>query len=165
MNGFLDNAPLTLALVRELGLEPELEPSSGAARKRFLYRDGRLHPLPTSPLAFFTSSVLSPAGRLRVALEPFAPKAPPGDETIHHFAARRIGDEAARTLVDAMVSGIFAGDSRNLSVASCLRCSGNWKRTMAGSCAGCWRKCGPPAASDRRAATHPPGRMPARAAI
>jgi oxygen-dependent protoporphyrinogen oxidase len=119
-NGFLDNAPHTLELVRELGLEHELEPSAGAARKRFLYRDGRLHLLPTSPLAFFTSSVLSPGGRLRVALEPFVRQASPGDETIHDFATRRIGDEAARILVDAMVSGIFAGDSRNLSLASCL---------------------------------------------
>ena len=119
-NGFLDNAPHPLELGRDLGLDSELEPSSDAARQRVLYRDGRLHPLPSSPLAFLKSSVLSPAGRLRVALEPFAPKAPPGDETIHHFAARRIGDEAARILVDAMVSGIFAGDSRNLSLESCL---------------------------------------------
>jgi oxygen-dependent protoporphyrinogen oxidase len=119
-NGFIDNAPTTLGLVKELGLEAALEPSSAAARTRFLYRNGRLHPLPVSPLAFFKSSILSLPGRLRVGWEPFARPAPGGDETVHAFAVRRIGDEAARILVDAMVSGIFAGDSRNLSLESCL---------------------------------------------
>jgi oxygen-dependent protoporphyrinogen oxidase len=78
-NGFLDNAPLTLELVERLGLTPEIEPSSEAARKRFLYRGGRLHLLPTSPGAFLQSPVLSLRGRLRVALEPVARKAPGGD--------------------------------------------------------------------------------------
>ncbi len=117
-NGFLDNAPLTLELVKRLGLESEVEPSSDAARKRYLYRNGRLHLLPTTPGAFMTSSMLSLGGRLRVAMEPFARPAPGTDETVHDFASRRIGPEAARILVDAMVSGIFAGNTKNLSVAS-----------------------------------------------
>ena len=117
-NGFLDNAPLTLDLVHALGLDAELQPASAEARHRFLWRGGRLHPLATSPLGFMRSSVLSLGGRLRVALEPFARPAPPGDESVHAFAARRIGPEAARILVDAMVSGIFAGDSNKLSLAS-----------------------------------------------
>lgn len=117
-NGFPDRAPLTLDLVRRLDLEEKLEPSSDAARKRFLYRDGRLHLLPTSPLAFLRSSVLSVPGRLRAVLEPFAPPAPAGDETVYDFARRRLGVEAARILVDALVSGVFAGDTNNLSLAS-----------------------------------------------
>jgi len=119
-NGFLDNAPGTLDLVHELDLDAEVLPASAESSRRFLWRGGRLHSLATSPVSFLKSSVLSPGGRLRVALEPFAPPAPAGDESIHAFAARRIGPEAARILVDAMVSGIFAGDSKKLSVASCL---------------------------------------------
>jgi oxygen-dependent protoporphyrinogen oxidase len=38
------------------------------------------------------------------------------DESVFAFASRRIGKEAAETLVDAMVSGIYAGDSTNLSL-------------------------------------------------
>jgi oxygen-dependent protoporphyrinogen oxidase len=53
-------------------------------------------------------------------MEPFARKAPGTDETVYDFASRRIGEEAARILVDAMVSGIFAGNTKNLSVASAL---------------------------------------------
>jgi oxygen-dependent protoporphyrinogen oxidase len=40
------------------------------------------------------------------------------DETIFEFASRRIGEEAASVLIDAMVSGVFAGDVRALSLAS-----------------------------------------------
>ena len=41
-----------------------------------------------------------------------------GDETVHEFASRRIGVEAADVLIDAMVSGVFAGDPRRLSLAA-----------------------------------------------
>jgi oxygen-dependent protoporphyrinogen oxidase len=119
-NGFLDSAPDTLALVDVLGLRPRMVVSSDAARKRFLYRDGRLHRLPESPPAFFTSPLLSLGGRLRVLGEPFARRRPDGDETIHAFAARRIGREAADVLIDAMVSGVFGGNARELSLRACF---------------------------------------------
>src|SRR5574340_536111 len=45
-NGFLDNVPATLALIRELGLEPRLQRSSDLARRRFIYHAGRLHEVP-----------------------------------------------------------------------------------------------------------------------
>ena len=52
--------------------------------------------------------------------EPFARVRPDGDETIHAFAARRIGPEAADVLVDSMVSGVFGGDARTLSLRACF---------------------------------------------
>lgn len=119
-NGFLDNAPETLALVRDLGLEPEVQPSDDRARRRYVFRRGRLHLLPGRPGQFLASGLLSGPGKLRIGLEPFARPRPPGDETIHGFAARRIGREAAEVLVDAMISGVFAGDARALSLRACF---------------------------------------------
>ncbi|MDQ1348677.1 MAG: protoporphyrinogen/coproporphyrinogen oxidase [Acidobacteriota bacterium] len=119
-NGFLDNVPETLDLVRRLGLEAELCPSDAAAARRFFFRNGRLHLLPSGPGSFLTCPVLSLPGRLRVLGEPFAAKHPGGDETVYEFARRRIGPEAAHVLVGAMVSGVFAGDARQLSLASCF---------------------------------------------
>ena len=119
-NGFLDSAPDTPALVEALGLGPRVVVSADAARRRFLYRAGRLHALPESPFAFLASPLLSPAGRLRVLGEPFAKQRPPGDETIHAFASRRIGREAADILIDAMVSGVFGGNARELSLRACF---------------------------------------------
>jgi oxygen-dependent protoporphyrinogen oxidase len=119
-DGFLDNAPATLAFVGDIGLTPSLLPSSDAARRRFIFRHDRLHEVPLSPAAFLTSRLLSMTGKLRLACEPLARHAPPYDESILQFAERHIGREAARVLVGSMVSGIFAGDADELSLKSCF---------------------------------------------
>lgn len=118
-NGYLDNMPTTPALVRRLDLNAKVQRADERAAKRFLYRNGRLHLLPANPLAFLRSSVLSVPGRLRVLLEPFSRSPDPDrDQTIYDFGRRHIGEEAATVLIDAMVSGVFAGDIRQLSLAS-----------------------------------------------
>jgi protoporphyrinogen/coproporphyrinogen III oxidase len=119
-NGFLDSSPPTLDLMRTIGLESRVLRSNDAARRRYILRDERLHPVPDDPVAFARSHLLSWRGRLRVMREPFARPRPPGDETIHEFAARRIGREAAEIMVGSMVSGIFAGDARRLSLKACF---------------------------------------------
>lgn len=119
-NGFLDNAPATLALVRRLGLEDRLQVSSEAARRRFIFARGRLHEVPVSPIPFLRSGLLSWRGKLRVACEPFAAGPPETEETVYDFAARRVGREAADMLVDPMVSGIFGGDAQRLSLRACF---------------------------------------------
>ena len=119
--GFLDNVPETLRLAEAVGLGDRLCRSSDAARRRFIYRHGRLHELPAGPGSFLASRLLSPRAKARLAWEPFARPRPDGaDETIHEFASRRIGVEAASILVDSMVSGVFAGDARTLSLRACF---------------------------------------------
>jgi oxygen-dependent protoporphyrinogen oxidase len=118
VNGFLNNVPETLELVDDIGMTPELLPSNQAAARRFLFRGGRTWEIPLKPPSFFRSGLLSRRGRLRILGEPFARPRPAGDETVFAFAARRIGPEAARVMVDAMVSGVYAGDSRVLSLKS-----------------------------------------------
>jgi protoporphyrinogen/coproporphyrinogen III oxidase len=119
-NGFLDNVPETPALVRELGIVDRLLPADAGAKRRFIYRNGRMHELPGGPVDFALSRLLSIAGRVRVMGEPFAARRPDADETIHAFATRRIGVEAADVLIDALVSGIFAGNARELSLRACF---------------------------------------------
>ena len=121
-NGFLDRVPLTLQMVRELGAEHLLEPSHSASGKRFIYRRGRLHEITPSPVAFMRSPLLSIRGRLRLAAEPFIKgrRNWDEDESIFDFATRRIGREAALTLIDPMVSGIFGGNAARLSLQSCF---------------------------------------------
>jgi oxygen-dependent protoporphyrinogen oxidase len=117
-NGFLDNEPATLELIAELGLDNRLQRARPEAARRLLWRDGRLRELPSSPPAFLLSDCLPLFQRLRVLLEPLARKHPGGDESVHEMAARRLGRGAAEVLVDAMVTGIFAGDPKRLSLAS-----------------------------------------------
>ena len=120
-NGFLDRVPLTLQLVEELGLKDKLRPANPQADNRFIYRHGRLHAISASPIKFMTSSLLSLRGRLRVTMEPFIrPKRDDTDESVFDFAARRIGREAAEAMIDPMVSGIFGGDAKAVSLRSCF---------------------------------------------
>ena len=118
-NGWLDNEPATERLVAALGLQDQVVRASSLAQVRWIVRDGRLRALPTRPPQLLVSDVLSVRGRLRVLVEWAQPaRRDESDESVFDFAARRIGREAAAVLVDAMVTGIYAGDSHRLSLQS-----------------------------------------------
>lgn len=119
-DGFLDSAGETLRLVRQIGLEKRLLPSRDAARKRYIFRHGRLHRVPQSPGALIASGLLSARAKARLLCEPFTRRPTAEDECIHDFATRHIGAEAASIMVGSMVSGIYAGDARALSLRACF---------------------------------------------
>lgn len=116
-NGFLTNVPHTWDFAHELGLADRLAVADHRAERRFLFVGGRLQEVHPHPVKFLRSGLLSARGKARLLLEPFVPAKRDGaDESVFSFAARRIGSEAAARLVDAMVTGIHAGDSRELSL-------------------------------------------------
>lgn len=118
-NGFLDNEPASLRLITSLGLDSLLVRASDTFSRRWIVRNGKLRALPGSPPQFLRSDILSTRGKLRVLLEwAQSAKRDDTDESVFDFAARRIGREAASVLVDAMVTGVYAGDSRRLSLLS-----------------------------------------------
>jgi oxygen-dependent protoporphyrinogen oxidase len=117
-NGFLDTKPTTLRLCRDLGLSAQLIPASDvASRNRFLFHRGRLRLLPSSPLGFLRSDILSWRGKFSILAERFRRSHPASpDESVEDFARRRAGREVAEVLVDAFVTGIHAGDPCLLSL-------------------------------------------------
>jgi oxygen-dependent protoporphyrinogen oxidase len=120
-NGYLDRHkdPDTRRLVKEIGLDTDLVEANPESARRFILKGGKLRRVPEGPDTLITSDVLSPLGKLRLVMEPFGKGPPEGvDETIYDFSVRRIGKEATETLVDAAISGISAGDIRELSVAA-----------------------------------------------
>ncbi|MEW6441059.1 MAG: protoporphyrinogen oxidase [bacterium] len=120
-NGFLDGKPDTLDLCKDLGIAGELLASRDAARRRYVFSEGRLHLVPDRPGRFFRSPLLSLRGRLRILREPWVAATPAGlDTSIAEFGTRRLGKEAAEKLLDPMVSGIFAGDPALLSLEACF---------------------------------------------
>lgn len=115
-NGFLSNRPDTLELVRDIGAEQLLLPSSDEARKRFIFTD-RLHPLPETPGAFLSTRLLRPWDKLRVLAEPFIPaQREVRDESLRSFGYRRVGAAFTDTFLDAMAAGIHASTPEKLSV-------------------------------------------------
>jgi len=119
-NGFLDKEPKTLEWIDALGLTDRLVRANEAAAHRFVYRRKRLHEIKPPP-GFLLSPLLSLPGRARLLCEPLIPgKTDDAPESVWSFAARRIGREAADTMVAPMISGIYGGDARQLDLASCF---------------------------------------------
>lgn len=103
-------------LAQELGLGDELMLATDEAQKLLLLRnDQEILTLPTTPMEFLRSPLLSRRGKLRVALEPFIAK-DLREEPVYEFTARRFGWELARTLAVPAVLGVTGGDSRRLSI-------------------------------------------------
>ncbi|MBI4559294.1 MAG: protoporphyrinogen oxidase [Candidatus Hydrogenedentes bacterium] len=119
-NGFLNREPTMLEWIRDLGISEQCVSANAAAEHRFILKNGRLMEV-VQPPRFLLTSLLSLRGRARLLCEPLiAGKRDETPESIWDFAARRIGREAADTLVSPMVSGIFAGDAHQLSLAHCF---------------------------------------------
>lgn len=108
-----------LALCQELGVA--VAKASPAAKRRWVYLDGKLQAIPHSPLAFARTEMLTWRGKLELLREPFrSPRQATrsGDESVYEFAVRRLGAEAARAFVAPMVTGIYAADAREVSLAA-----------------------------------------------
>lgn len=103
-------------LAEAVGLADERVIARPEAARRYIAYGGRLHLLPLSPPALFRFGAISPAARLRVALEPFFARRVSTEESVHDYAARHVGEEAARVLIGSAVRGIFAGNAKKLSV-------------------------------------------------
>jgi len=116
-NGFLDNEPATLDLVDRLGLREQLVAADQAASNRYIYHGGKMRLVPVKPPAFLASDILPWPAKLRMAMEAVIPARRDGaDETIDAFGRRRLGSAFAQLMLDPMVSGIFAGDTKHLSL-------------------------------------------------
>lgn len=128
-SGFLGGREEFDLLLHASALTDDVVPARDAAKRRFLYRAGRLREIKASPVGFVRSRILSVHGLLRVGAEPFVPRARGNDdESVWAFAARRLGAEAADRLVAPMALGIFAGDARRLSLASAFPRMANLER-------------------------------------
>lgn len=115
-HGFLGREPAVFELIHRLGLQEEVVRADGESARRYLVRGGNLVELPMKPPAFLKSPILSPWGRARLVAEPLIPNTPPEDESVGDFSRRRLGSEATRVLIDAMVTGIYGGDPDRLSL-------------------------------------------------
>ena len=114
-SSFLGGPPRGLyALCNELGVP--VEKASPRAKRRWIFIDGKLRALPRNPLELATSDLMTWRGKLALFREPFAKPRGTEDESMHAFAARRFGAEAARTIVAPFVTGVYAADAHAISL-------------------------------------------------
>jgi oxygen-dependent protoporphyrinogen oxidase len=116
-NSALETTPLLATMFTALGLEEEREYANPASDRRYVLRDGTLHPIPMSPGAFLTSRLWTTRAKLRLLREPFVGRAA-GEESIAEFVARRLGREFLDYAINPFVAGVYAGNPEELSVRS-----------------------------------------------
>ena len=109
----------TLKLIQELGLSKEILPAAPAAHKRYIYFKNRLHAMPQCFFSFAKSPWIWPVFS-KILKEPWIQKTDLEDESLDAFIRRRFGERAADFLIDPLVSGIWAGDAKKLSIRSCF---------------------------------------------
>lgn len=104
-------------LIAAAELDGERIEASSDAPRRYIWRQGRLIPLPGAPPALLATPLLSARGKLRLLREPWIGRGPDGgEESIAGFTRRRLGPEALAAAVAPFVSGVWAGDPERLAV-------------------------------------------------
>jgi oxygen-dependent protoporphyrinogen oxidase len=115
----LNRRPEGVALARSLGLPVE-HPTRASSR---IWTRGALRPLPRSLMGvpldlaqLASSGVLSADGLARVRAEPrLPPESIDGDVSVGWIVDRRFGAEVTDRLVEPLLGGVYAGDSRLIS--------------------------------------------------
>ena len=124
---FLATKPYAVALCRELGLSERLHGTNPHKKNTYVLHRNELQPLPdglammipTNVQAILKSRLVSWLGKARMGLDFIIPaKNVNGDESLGTFVSRRLGREAYENLIEPLMSGIYAGDGDQLSLAS-----------------------------------------------
>ena len=112
-------SPEMTRLLERLDLAGSLVEANPVARRRFILKDGKPTLLPSKPSQILTTAALSPRGRVRFLAEAVhVPRRKKGEESVWDFFARHFGVETAKYIADPFVSGIFAGDAKQISVTA-----------------------------------------------
>jgi oxygen-dependent protoporphyrinogen oxidase len=124
---FLATKPWGVTLCKELGLGDRLHGTNPHKKNTYVLNRNRLLPLPdglammipTNVEAILKSRLVSWFSKARMGLDFILPaKAVNGDESLGAFVSRRLGREAYENLIEPLMSGIYAGDGDQLSLAS-----------------------------------------------
>ncbi|HVL22768.1 MAG TPA: protoporphyrinogen oxidase [Thermomicrobiales bacterium] len=126
-DSFISAKPRGVGLSTELGLDSRFQGTNDENRGSFLLRGGKLHPMPEGLTGLIPTrlgpmvktGLISPWGKLRMALDFVKPPVPGDeDETLEHFIERRLGGEAYRNLIEPLMAGIYSGNGAELSLAA-----------------------------------------------
>ncbi len=124
---FLATKPYATALCKELGLGERLHGTNPNQKNTYVLHRNKLEPLPdglammipTNVQAILKSHLVSWFGKARMGFDFVQPaKSLNGDESLGAFVSRRLGREAYENLIEPLMSGIYAGDGDQLSLAS-----------------------------------------------
>lgn len=128
-DSFLAAKPAAMELIREVGLAGEVIDSNDDLRVTYVWKGGRLVPLPdglqfmvpTKLVPLLTTRLLSWPTKFRMGMELFhPPRRHPEDQSVAEFVAEHYGAEAVDYLAEPLLSGIYGGSPASLSMTSVM---------------------------------------------
>ena len=124
-DSFLAGTKSASKLAKEVGLEKELV--SNRTGQSYVLKGDTLHPIPEGAMMgiptklgpFLTTGLFSAMGKVRAGIDLILPKGETNkDQSLGQFFRRRLGNEVVDSLIDPLLSGIYAGDIDRLSLQS-----------------------------------------------
>lgn len=103
-------------LISNLNLNNRIAKPGPEAKKRYIVRNGQLCAAPMSLVDFIKTDLLSASAKIRLLKEPFIAGNTDERESVAGFIRRRLGLEVLDYAVNPFVSGIYAGDPKQLSM-------------------------------------------------
>lgn len=144
-DSFISQKPEAMALITELGMESEVIGSNDKDRITYIQRHGRLTRLPEGTTMFIptkagpmlSSPIVGWGTKIRMGLELFRRPATFPDRSVADFVVDHFGQETLDYLAEPLLSGVYGGDVRRLSIASVMprfveieRTKGSLARTL-----------------------------------
>ncbi len=124
-DSFLTQKPWALELALELGLKERLLGTNDDQRKTYVLLKGQPVPLPEGVMLiaptrlqpFLESPLISPLGKLRMAMDlVIPPKRGNQDESLADFIRRRLGNEALDKIAEPLLAGIYNAEAEQQSL-------------------------------------------------
>jgi oxygen-dependent protoporphyrinogen oxidase len=132
-DSFISEKTEAVSLARRVGLADHLIETTGAHRRSFIVRRGRLHAVPEgfhllAPSLlwpFIKTPIFSWMGKARMALDLILPRRAAEnrgepEESLAQFVRRRLGREALERMAQPMVGGIYTADPEHLSLRATM---------------------------------------------
>lgn len=116
----LQSTPELEDLVRELKLEREVIHAASENDNRYVLRNGIYKRLPSSPFSLLSNNFFSWKTKYRILKEKDVPPADIDYETVEQFFERRFGREVLDYTVSPFMTGIYAGNPKELLVKKAL---------------------------------------------
>lgn len=118
---------ITMQLIEDLGLQDQIILAHPYAKSRFLFENGKMNKIPASLLGCLFSPFLKEIC-IAIFKDFSTTRLSDKDISIYDFVKHRFGAKVAERLIDPMISGIYAGNIKQLSLCSCFPLWQKWEQ-------------------------------------
>ena len=119
-NTVLINNESVKYLISDLKIKNDVIYPNKNNNKRFLIKKGKLIKIPMSLGQFIKSNILSLSAKIRIFFEIFIKKSD-NNFSVYDFFKRRFGKEFHDVLIEPFLTGVYAGNTRKMSIKYVLK--------------------------------------------